>query len=125
MIELVSDLGGGKTSFVRGVAQGMGSTDTVHSPSFTLSNQYDAPKLSLYHFDLYRLHEPGILRNELSEILTDPRAVVVVEWADVMTDVLPSDRITIHLQAVSDSERHLTARYSDGYAYLFPASDNT
>jgi tRNA threonylcarbamoyladenosine biosynthesis protein TsaE len=120
VIELVSDLGGGKTSFVRGLAKGMGSPDIVHSPSFTLSNQYDAQKLSLHHFDLYRLPEPGIIRNELSEILTDPRAVVVIEWADIMNDVLPTDRITIDLQVVSDSERHLTAHYNDQFAYLFP-----
>src|SRR6185312_5854101 len=62
VIELISDLGGGKTTFVRGLAKGMGSQDTVRSPSFTLSNEYRSGKLTLYHFDFYRLEDPGIMR---------------------------------------------------------------
>src|ERR1700679_221405 len=81
VIELASDLGGGKTTFVRGLAQGAGSGDTVSSPSFTLTNQYEAGDLTIYHFDFYRLLEAGIVRDELAEVLADPQAVVVVEWA--------------------------------------------
>ena len=65
-IELVSDLGGGKTAFVSGLAKGMGSRDSVSSPSFTLSNVYQADNISLHHFDFYRLSDPGILRDELA-----------------------------------------------------------
>src|SRR5580704_17211515 len=88
-IELVSDLGGGKTAFVRGLAKGMGSKDVVRSPSFTLSNEYQAGKLTLYHFDCFRLKELGIMRDELAEVLADPQAVVAVEWADIVEAVLP------------------------------------
>src|ERR1700712_1196496 len=84
VIELVSDLGGGKTAFVKGLARGMGSTDVVRSPSFTISNQYKAGSKTLYHFDFYRLFDPGIMRDELAEILQDPNAVVVVEWASIV-----------------------------------------
>jgi tRNA threonylcarbamoyladenosine biosynthesis protein TsaE len=107
VIELVSDLGGGKTAFVRGLAQGMGSQDTVSSPSFTLRNEYRAGDLTLYHFDFYRLAEPGILRDELAEMLADPQAIVVVEWADVVADVLPADRLTVHIRATGENTREL------------------
>jgi tRNA threonylcarbamoyladenosine biosynthesis protein TsaE len=118
VIELVSDLGGGKTTFVRGVASGMGSHDTVRSPSFTLSNEYRADKLTLYHFDFYRLHEPGIMRDELAEILTDPQAVVAVEWGEIVEDVLPQHRITVALKASGDTVREITINYPKDLNYL-------
>lgn len=119
-IVLVSDLGGGKTVFVRGLAQGMGSTDTVHSPSFTLSNQYHADKLTLHHFDFYRLDEPGIMREELAEILQDMQSVVVIEWANIVQDVLPEQRLTIHISATGDTKRALLFKYPKRLQYLLP-----
>src|SRR4051794_32756276 len=65
VIELVSDMGGGKTTFVRGLARGVGYKGAVSSPSFTVRNEYKANKLTLYHYDFYRLSDPGILREEL------------------------------------------------------------
>ncbi|MEO7364621.1 MAG: tRNA (adenosine(37)-N6)-threonylcarbamoyltransferase complex ATPase subunit type 1 TsaE [Candidatus Saccharimonadales bacterium] len=105
MIELVSDLGGGKTTFTRGLASGIGSTDRVSSPSFTLMNQYRGDKLMIYHFDFYRLAEPGIMREELAEVLTDPSAVVVVEWANIVEDVLPVERVSISITATGEVSR--------------------
>jgi tRNA threonylcarbamoyladenosine biosynthesis protein TsaE len=105
VIELVSDLGGGKTAFVRGLAEGIGSRDPVRSPSFTLSNQYKAGGLTLHHFDFYRLKEPGIMRRELAEILEDPKAVVVIEWGDIVKNVLPANRLTIHIKATGETTR--------------------
>lgn len=120
MVELVSDLGGGKTAFVRGLAKGIGSKDPVSSPSFTLSNEYDAGKLRLYHFDFYRLTEPGIMRDELAECLADPEAVVAVEWADIVEDVLPTERLTIKIESTGDMSRALTFTYPAKLAYLLP-----
>jgi len=119
VIELVSDLGGGKTTFVRGLAAGMDSTDQVRSPSFTLSNQYRAGDLILHHFDFYRLTEPGILRDELAELLDDPAAVVAVEWADIVETVLPTKRLTIKISATGDNTRHLEFIYPETLSYLF------
>lgn len=107
MIELVSDLGGGKTTFVRGLARGMGSTDKVASPTFTISKVYQAAKLELHHFDLYRLPEPGLIQMELADVLSDPQAVVVVEWADIVHQVLPKDRLTITITHTDENSRHL------------------
>lgn len=117
-MELVSDLGGGKTTFVRGLARGMGSGDKVSSPSFTLSNEYKADKLTMYHFDFYRLNEPGIMRDELAEAVADPQAVTVVEWADIVEDVLPVGKLTIRIKTTGESERELTFEYPENLKYL-------
>lgn len=94
-IELVSDLGGGKTTFVRGLAQGAGSQDEVASPSFTLNRIYQAPSLSIHHYDFFRLDEAGIMGDELSESLQDDQVVTVVEWAKALKSILPQSRLVI------------------------------
>ena len=118
VIELVSDLGGGKTAFVRGLAKGMGSTDKVASPSFTISHQYKAGELTLYHFDFYRLSEPGIIANELAEIVEDPKAVVAVEWANIVKNVLPAGKLTIRIQTTGETTRAFTYTYPESLGYL-------
>lgn len=123
VIELASDLGGGKTAFVRGLASGMGSHDQVHSPSFTLSNQYQAGELTLHHFDFYRLEEPGIMRQELAEVIEDPHAIVAVEWAEIVESVLPTDHVTIRIKTTGEDSRELSCTYPAKLKYLFP--DNT
>ena len=118
VIELVSDLGGGKTTFVRGLARGFGSTAHVSSPTFTISQEYKAGGRMLYHFDFYRLHEAGIMADELSEAAHDPSAVVVVEWGDIVADVLPADRITITIRAVTEHEREFIVSLPAKRQYL-------
>jgi tRNA threonylcarbamoyladenosine biosynthesis protein TsaE len=119
VIELVSDLGGGKTTFVRGLAAGLGSSDTVRSPSFTLANQYRSGELTLYHFDFYRLEHPGTLADELAEILTNPKAIVVVEWATIVAHVLSTPHLVIYLKQTGEHERGITLNYPEDYNYLF------
>lgn len=119
-IELASDLGGGKTTFVRGLARGLGSQDAVRSPSFTLGNEYRAGDLTLYHFDFHRLSEPGIVRDGLAEILANPRAVVVVEWAYIVDDVLPAERLTVKIKAIAETSRGFVFEYPDSLDYLIP-----
>lgn len=118
VIELVSDVGGGKTTFVRGLAKGMGSADRVSSPSFTLTNQYRSEKLTMQHFDFYRLAEPGIMRQELAEYIEDAATVTVVEWADIVADVLPINRVSITIAAVSDTGRKYRVTYSNSTKYV-------
>lgn len=122
VIELVSDLGGGKTTVVRGLAEGAGSQDTVSSPSFTLMNQYQAGALTIYHFDFYRLHEAGVMRAELDEVLGDKQAVVVVEWADVVRDVLPTDRLTVRIIPTGETARRFECMYPEKFNYLLPTN---
>lgn len=120
VIELVSDLGGGKTTFVRGLARGMGSPDKVASPTFTISHEYKTDHLTLYHFDFYRLNEAGIVADELGEVVGDPAGVVVIEWGEIVEDVLPDERLTVRLQATSETDRELSLLYPEQLAYLIP-----
>lgn len=120
VIEFLSDLGGGKTTFVSGLAEGFGSPDTVASPSFTISYVYGRPDgKQLHHFDFYRLNDAGIVADELAEVAGSPDAVVAVEWGDIVHNVLPDDRIIVSITAGSDSGRQFTVRYPQQYSYLF------
>lgn len=119
VIELVSDLGGGKTTFTRGLARGLKSETVVSSPTFKISNVYKSPTLTINHFDFYRLPEAGLIANELDEVLDDPQAVTVVEWADVVQNVLPPERLTVEIKARNENERELTFTYPEKLAYLF------
>ena len=118
VIELISDLGGGKTAFTRGLAQGMGSEDTVSSPSFTISNVYQAGKLQLHHFDFYRLHEAGIMADELNELIGDPHVVIVVEWAGIVENVLPGNRLRIEIETTGETSRTFTFSYPQSLDHL-------
>lgn len=120
VIELNSDLGGGKTTFVRGLARGAGSTDHVASPTFTVSREYGCPDgLVLHHYDFYRLGEDaGIMADELSEVLQDYRSVVIVEWSQAVAHVLPAEHIVISLHRTGDEGRRIEAIYPQEAAYL-------
>jgi tRNA threonylcarbamoyladenosine biosynthesis protein TsaE len=120
VIEFVSDVGGGKTTFVRGLAKGFGSNDAVGSPSFTLSKEYTSSDRTMYHFDFYRLHDPGILANEIAEVINDPRAVVVVEWANIVENVLPPKRVTIKITSTGETDRKFEISYPRELSYLIP-----
>ena len=108
-IELVGDVGAGKTTFVKGLAKGLAIDDDVQSPSFTISRVYDARDgLRLAHYDFYRLADAGIMNDELAETVQDPATVTIIEWADVVEGVLPKDRLTITFEAPSETQRRLT-----------------
>lgn len=122
VIDLVSDLGGGKTVFVKGVAKGMGIKDLVGSPTFTISSEYKAGDLTLHHYDFYRLGEPGLMTHTLGDVLGKPEAVVAIEWADLVDTVLPQDRLTIHIRALGENSRHLKFSYPEHLTYLVPTN---
>lgn len=107
-IELVSDVGGGKTTLTKGIAEGLGVNETVQSPTFTISRLYAARDgLELHHFDFYRLQDAGIMAAELAESLSQPNAVVVVEWAGVVEDVLPLKKVRIDIASLTEDSRRL------------------
>lgn len=118
IIELIGDLGSGKTTFTKGLAVGMGSKDPVQSPSFTIGNQYRADRLTMFHFDFYRLPEAGIMRQEITETLSDPQAVIVVEWGGIVADIFPKERISIHFSATGDTSREIYIRVPKSKQYL-------
>ncbi|HEY0965174.1 MAG TPA: tRNA (adenosine(37)-N6)-threonylcarbamoyltransferase complex ATPase subunit type 1 TsaE [Candidatus Saccharimonadales bacterium] len=109
VIELIGDVGAGKTTLTRAIARGMGITDEIHSPTFTIKNQYDGrDDLRLVHYDFYRLHEAGLMSDELAEAMSDRNAVVVIEWGGIIADVLPEDRTTITIVPNSEDTREFT-----------------
>lgn len=109
IIELVGDVGAGKTTFTRGLAVALGVEETVQSPSFTINRMYDAAdSLRLAHYDFYRLQDAGIMADELADTLGDDKTIVVIEWSDTVKDTLPSDRLTIHIETTGDESRKIT-----------------
>ncbi len=118
VIELISDLGGGKTTFVRGLARGMGSTDHVASPTFTISKVYKNSQQELHHFDFYRLAEVGLIKYELEEVIGVPSCIVVIEWAQAVRQILPSTRLTIKIKKTGWQSRQLNFRYPPSLGYL-------
>lgn len=108
VLELVGDVGAGKTTFTKSLAAALGVTDTVQSPTFTISAVYDLPSGGrLGHYDFYRLTEPGVMRDELAEAVEGDQTITVLEWADVVADVLPADRLTIYFDYVADESARL------------------
>ncbi|MBI2588946.1 tRNA (adenosine(37)-N6)-threonylcarbamoyltransferase complex ATPase subunit type 1 TsaE [Candidatus Saccharibacteria bacterium] len=121
VIELRSDLGGGKTTFVRGLVRGLGSQDIVSSPTFTLNQIYKCKKgVELHHFDFYRLNDAGIMADQLVESLKNPCVVTVVEWSDIVQNVLPEQRLTIEFKPIANDseEREIKISYPETKAAL-------
>ena len=105
VLELVGDIGAGKTTLTKGIAQALGINEPVQSPTFTISRVYDSPKgLHLAHYDFYRLSEAGIMGDEIREAMDDD-SVVVVEWAGAVDDDLPKDRLVVKITTISEEER--------------------
>lgn len=108
IIELVGDVGAGKTTLAKGIAEGLGVQETVQSPSFTISRIYDAPNgLRVAHYDFYRLHDAGIMADELRETLQDQTTITIIEWAGIVEGVLPADHLTISITSPSETDRHI------------------
>ena len=108
VIELVGDVGAGKTTFTKGLAAGLEVDDDVQSPSFTISRVYPARDgLVLAHYDFYRLNDAGIMADELNETVKDAKTITVIEWGDVVAGVLPGDRLTIKMQSPTETARTL------------------
>lgn len=107
-IELVGDVGAGKTTLTKGIAQGMSIDEDVQSPSFTISRVYETPLgLQLSHYDFYRLNDAGIMANELHETLHDPQNVTIIEWADIITGILPEDHLQVRLTSPTETSRQI------------------
>ena len=117
VIELSSDLGGGKTTFVKGLVRGMGSTSVVASPSFTLSKIYLAKNgLAVHHYDFYRLgKKTGVVTNQLSESLNNQKVITVVEWGGGVGNILPPSQLKIKFQPVAGktNQRTVSFEYSE------------
>ncbi len=117
MVELIGDVGSGKTTLTQGILAGLGYRGEVVSPSYTLSRIYPLPNgLTLHHFDFYRLGARDNATDELEAVVDDPQAIVVVEWPEEGEAHLPGRRLIISLAATrlsDEREIKLTASHSD------------
>lgn len=108
-LELIGDVGAGKTTFTKGLALGLGIDEDIQSPSFTISRVYEArDNLRLDHYDFYRLPDPGILEYEFAESLADDQVITVVEWGESVENILPDNRIVVQITATADEVREVT-----------------
>jgi tRNA threonylcarbamoyladenosine biosynthesis protein TsaE len=108
VVVLGGGLGSGKTTFARGVGRGLGVTEPVVSPTFTIVREYEAP-VPLVHVDVYRLDCVQELHDLGLEEVIDARAVTLVEWGDVVAAYLPADRLEVRLETgPGDDDRLIT-----------------
>ena len=110
VLELIGDVGAGKTTFTKGLALGLGVLETVQSPTFTVSRVYEGDNLTLSHYDFYRLNDYGIMKMELAENLSDPQNITVVEWAGELADILPQKHLKLIFESVSEDKRLVKVR---------------
>ncbi|MGN0362469.1 MAG: tRNA (adenosine(37)-N6)-threonylcarbamoyltransferase complex ATPase subunit type 1 TsaE [Bilifractor sp.] len=105
---LDGDLGTGKTVFAKGLAEGLGITEAVNSPTFTIVQEYDGGRLPFYHFDVYRIEEP----EEMEEVGYDDYfyggGVCLIEWAELIRDIIPDN--AIHVTIEKDMEKGFNYR---------------
>lgn len=107
-IALRGQLGAGKTCFVRGLVEGLGGDPRgVSSPTFVLLNVYDTPRGSVFHLDAYRVAGPDDFDAIGFDELLTQEGFVVIEWPERVAALLPDERLEVHLEAVSDTERRI------------------
>lgn len=120
VITMDGDLGAGKTLFTQGLAEGLGITEPVNSPTFTVLQIYDTGRMPLYHFDVYRIADPY----EMDEVGFDDfiygDGVSVIEWSGQIEDILPDNRLVINISR--NPEKGFDYRYIEieniGFDYI-------
>lgn len=106
VIAMSGDLGTGKTTLTKAIAEGLGVTELVTSPTFTIVHEYQG-RLPLYHFDVYRVHDPEELHELGYEEYFFGQGVSVVEWADLIPDLIPAEALTIAIEYSPDPEERI------------------
>lgn len=108
IIELIGDVGAGKTTFTRGLAKGLGIKEEITSPSFTISKVYSLPNgKTLTHYDFYRLQDPGLMKEDLEESISNPNNYTIIEWGESVSDILPKNHTTINIKYNDDGSREV------------------
>ena len=107
------DLGAGKTAFTRGIAQGLGATDLVTSPTYTIVNEYLSGRMPLFHFDMYRLPDSDSLFDIGWEDYLERGGVCAVEWSENVADAM-EDAIIISIEKTGEDSRRITVEGGPG-----------
>ena len=111
------DLGAGKTAFTRGLARGLGATDMVTSPTYTIVNEYLSGRLPLFHFDMYRLSCADDLWDIGWEDYLDRGGICAVEWSENVTDAMDG-AIRVRIEKRGEDTRRITIEGGDSLADL-------
>lgn len=120
VICLNGELGSGKTLFVKGIAQALGIDESITSPTFTIVKEYLNGEMPLYHFDVYRLD--GNTDGVGIEEYFNKNGIVVIEWANTIQDILPSERLEIKFKVIDEDKRVLVITpYGEKYVELCEA----
>lgn len=107
IIAFKGGLGAGKTTITHGIALGMGLRDDVSSPTFAIVNEYIGDKISLCHFDMYRISADELESIGFYDYLTDDR-VLAIEWSENIAEELPEGVITIDIERIGEDDRKIT-----------------
>ena len=117
VIAFRGDLGAGKTAFTRGLARGLGSTDRVTSPTYTIVNEYLGGRMPLFHFDMYRLGSSDELFDIGWEDYLERGGVCAVEWSENVSDAMDG-ALVITIEKTGEESRKITVEGSGRYADL-------
>ncbi|MEG0297068.1 MAG: tRNA (adenosine(37)-N6)-threonylcarbamoyltransferase complex ATPase subunit type 1 TsaE [Clostridium sp.] len=119
---LTGDLGTGKTHISKGIANGLGITDHITSPTFTIVNEYDSGRLKLFHFDVYRVSDPDEIYAIGFDDYIFSDGVSLIEWANYIEEILPSDYLHIHIEKDlsqgEDYRKIIFTPYGEKYNYV-------
>ena len=98
VIALIGDLGTGKTSLTKSIAAALGIEEIITSPTFNIVKEYDSGRLPLYHFDVYRIGDVDEMYELGYEEYFYGKGVSIVEWADLIEEIMPEDTLTINIE---------------------------
>ena len=119
VVALFGNLGAGKTTFTRGLLQGLGFEGDVGSPTFPIVQTYEDLRFPVWHVDLYRIEDPEeVIELGLDEARTD--AALVIEWPERLGRFLWQDALQLHLAVARGGERSLTARVPPAWESRWP-----
>ena len=112
VLGLIGDLGGGKTTFLKGFAKGLGIKEKILSPTFVIFKKFKVKSLNFkvfYHIDCYRISKPKeILNLGFKEIILDPKNIVAIEWADRIKKILPRGTLILKFDFLNQKKRKIT-----------------
>ena len=107
ILALTGDLGAGKTALTKAIARGLGIRETVTSPTFTIVKEYHSGRLPLYHFDVYRISDVSEMDELGYEEYFFGDGICVIEWADLIEEILPEDAMRISISYGSEEEERI------------------
>ena len=114
-LALEGDLGSGKTTFLQGVAKGLGVKESISSPTFVIYKKYDTEKgLSFFHFDAYRIKKEDLEILNFYEIIANDKNIVAVEWSENIKGEIPKKAVTLSFSLFKESQRRLIVKGNNG-----------